>query len=132
MENTDSLALPGLLRPPGNQRPDRALSAAGLRLGQRHPVRLPIASLSNAGRHPGLDVRRQRAGIGRFNNRDAPISALYRHGRRLSGPTAAASDFKQIAIDGRDRSDVGCQSNYVSCVTGSNGRPRAGASLNRR
>ncbi|WP_152680300.1 hypothetical protein [Chromobacterium subtsugae] len=124
MENTDSLALPGLLRPPGHQRLDRALSAAGLRLGQRHPVRLPIASLSNAGHHPEFDARRQLARIGRFNNRDAPISAFYRHERRLS--------FKPIAIDGRDRSDVGCQSNYVSCVTGSNGRPRAGASLNRR
>ena len=41
----------------------------------------------------------------------------------LSGLTVAASDFKEIAVYGRDRSDVGYQSNYVSCVTGSNGCP---------
>ncbi|MEO2219497.1 hypothetical protein ABGV49_20790 [Chromobacterium vaccinii] len=41
----------------------------------------------------------------------------------LSGLTLSASDFKEISLYGRDRSDVGYQSNYVSCVTGSNGCP---------
>ncbi|PRP71155.1 hypothetical protein BUE93_08040 [Chromobacterium amazonense] len=41
----------------------------------------------------------------------------------LSSLTLAASDYKMIALYGRDRSNLGFESNYVSCVSGSNNCP---------
>ncbi len=41
----------------------------------------------------------------------------------LSSLTLAASDYKMIALYGRDRSNLGFESNYVSCANGSNSCP---------
>lgn len=41
----------------------------------------------------------------------------------LSSLTLAASDYKMLALYGRDRSNLGFESNYVSCVSGSNNCP---------